>query len=185
MVSGKTNSRRRSPEIVEAGRARKVRAGNELVVQQFRLRCPGNHCRKGFRKIVLRVSPAANLRTPENESHCRFSKRKKRNRASRLRPLQRKGTIQRNRSKFHFCDSRRWRHLFQSRRPRQVGRRPAQSHRSRSGKTRFTNRQLLSAAEVNHSPLTKARRASRGLSTWCAPPCCRTASSSSAFADTA
>ena len=47
---------------------------------------------------------------------------------SRLRPFQRRRHVQRNRPKFNFRDSRRRRHLFESRRSRQVGRRPAQSH---------------------------------------------------------
>src|SRR5229473_2268471 len=79
-----------------------------------------------FRKS--RDNRMENLCAEENESHRGFSKRKKRSRESRLRPLQGKWRAKRNRSEFHFRDARRRRHLFQSRGSRQVGRRPAQSH---------------------------------------------------------
>src|SRR6266403_343839 len=135
--AGKTNSRSRSFGIVEKRKKRKIRAGDELVVQQFRLCRARSHRRESFRKNLRRISSRAYLCAAKNESHHRLSKRKKRSRESRVRLHQRKRRAQRNRSERNFRDAGGRRHLFQSRRSRQVGRRAAQSH--------FAERKRISA----------------------------------------
>src|SRR6202158_2008885 len=173
--AGKTNSRRRSFGIVEKRKKRKIRAGDKLVVQQFRLRRVGNCYRQGFRKILRRISSRSNLCAAKNESHHRLSKRKKRSRESRVRPPKRKRRAQRTGTERNFRDARRWRRVFESRRSRQVGRRAAQSH--------FAERKRISscvnAGETRRrlrAPLAQgtqrrqfASRQTRCLRLWLAP----------------
>ena len=128
-----------------------VRRGDELGIQQFRLRAARPDRRQGIRQALRQFPRRAHLQAAAHERTPGLPQRQEHCAESRIRAFGEGRRIRGDRPEFDFRHAGRWRRLFESRRPGQMGCCPAKSHTAR----RRRNERRA------HAGQTRERRSSR------------------------